>query len=544
MDLLRKSYKKHGEGGFSKVRFWHVKYNGAWQKTKRVLQKINEKWELVHSPEGSLEIEITLTISAGTHYAVSLKQLAAEQTTYSDDLLSIYPFSITLNVEELAFVLGRRDGLDSYSAALSIGGFGEGTSVTINNHGTIAGIGGKGGDSYSPHRAFNETVGPFDWGELHSVYGENGGNAIGIEGTLVTIHNYGRILGGGGGGAGGLPIVRAYMNYIEQAGGPFVGFSGPVSVGGLNGEATREAWMVIDFGNNGAGGGGAPYGEAGDFDAGTEFSSSEIPIEKIANDRKRIAIALDQSVLSPKCFENEKVQKFIIDGLLTDSIGSSTYYPESSSGPSTPETDDKYAGILTTLDENLTNYSWKVNGTWFGPYWLGIHAGKKDHVTKTIEARGPSVFSYNSRNLNLTETAADNGSFEGGGNGGSVAFSTEMPLPSSTDFKGNYQGGDDCTILVNDGMSAAGATDSSIFGSYSNGTAGGGYGTAGSRNNYPGYVISSPYGGELMDLPAISIGEHEGRGGYAGRALDPDGSSSVSYNGHGDRQEIKGLDYP
>jgi hypothetical protein len=93
-------------------------------------------------------------------------------------------------------------------------------------------------------------------------------------------------------------------------------------------------------------------------------------------------------------------------------------------------------------------------------------------------------------------------------------------------------------------MSAAGATDSTIFGSYSNGTAGGNYAVDGSRNDYPGYVITSPYGGELMDLPAVSIGEHEGRGGYAGKALNLDGTSMVSYNSHGESAEIKGSDYP
>ena len=538
MDLLRKTYKKHGDG-FSKARFWHIKHDGSWQKAKQVFQKTNTGWELVHLPEGAIEINITLTVEAGVHTSLSLKQLASEQTAYSEELLSIYPFSIILNINSSAVILGERDGKDDYSPALYIANFGEGTTVVINNYGTIAGRGGKGGKAYSPLRAaLSDSKGPFKWDEIHDVHGENGGTAIKIQDTNVSIHNHGNIWGGGGGGAAGLPMVRAYMNYIEQTGGPFlVSLGGSTTYGGLNGTPIREGWMVMDFGNGGAGGGGAPYGEAGDFD---EFSSSsELPLEKISNDYKIISLALDQSVLTPQCFEAEKVQKFEINGLETDTLGSRTYYEEDASGPKSSVDDDEHAGVLTTKAQNLENYSWNVNGTWLGIYWAS-QPFSKDYVTKAITVKGSTVFSHNARNALISTDGASEGGFEAGGGGATNSFSAGKP--TLEDFKGNYQGGDDCTVLLNSNVD--GSSADSVFGSHSNGVAGGSYGSRGGNYSYPGKTISSPYGGELIDIPVMSISSiSASRGGYAGKALEYDSSSAVSYNAHGSAI-IKGSDYP
>lgn len=538
MDLLRKTYKKHGDG-FSKARFWHIKHDDSWRKAKQVFQKTSTGWELAHLPEGAIEINITLTVEAGVHTSLSLRQLASEQTSYSEDLLSIYPFSIILNINSSAVILGERNGEDDYSPALYIANFGEGTTVLINNYGTIAGRGGKGGRGYSPLRAaLNDSKGPLHWNEIHGVHGENGGTAIEIQDTNVSVHNHGQIWGGGGGGAAGLPMVRAYMNYIEQTGGPFlVALGGSTTQGGLNGTPIREGWMVMDFGNGGAGGGGAPYGEAGDFD---EFSSiSEFPLEKILKDYRIMSLALDQSVLTPQCFETEKVQKFKINGLVADTLGSRTYYEEDASEPKPAVEDDEYAGVLTTKTQNLENYSWNVNGTWFGLYWPS-RPFSQDFVTKAITVKGSTVFSNNARNASVSTDGASAAGLEGGGAGATNSFSAGKP--TIEDFKGNYQGGDDCTVLLN--SSVDGSSANSVFGSYSNGVAGGGCGKRGGNYNYLGQTVSSPYGGDLIDIPAISITSISSlRGGYAGKALDYDSSSAVSYNAHGSAI-IRGSDYP
>lgn len=537
MDLLRKTYKKHGDG-FSKVRFWHIKHEDSWQRANQVFQKTDTGWKLVHLPEGAIEISITLTVEAGIHTSVSLRQLASEQAPYSEELLSLYPFSITLNINSSALLLGERNAEDDYSPALHIGGFGDGTTVLINNYGTIAGRGGKGGAAYSPLRAaLSDTKGPLEWGEIHGVHGENGGTAIKIENTNVTVHNHGNIWGGGGGGAAGLPMVRAYMNLIEQTGGPFTtSFGGSTTYGGLNGTPVREGWMVMDFGNGGAGGGGAPYGEAGDFD---DFSSSsEFPLEKISKSYKILSLALDQSVLTPQCTETEGVQKFKINGLETDTLGSKTYYEEDPAEPKSAVEGDQYAGVLTTKAQNLENYSWNVNGTWFGIYWAS-QPFLKDYVTKAITVKGSTVFSHNARNASISTDGASAAGLEAGGGGATNSFS--VGKPTLEDFKGNYQGGDDCTVLLNSNVD--GSSEDSVFGSHSNGVAGGNYGSRGGNYDYLAKTVSSPYGGDLIDIPVVSISSISSRGGYAGKALDYNVGSSVSYNAHGSAI-IKGSDYP
>ena len=295
--------------------------------------------------------------------------------------------------------------------------------------------------------------------------------------------------------------------------------------------------MVMDFGNGGAGGGGAPFGEAGDFD---EFSSSsELPLEKISKDYKIMSLALDQSVLTPQCTETESVQKFKINGLETDTLGSRTYYEEDASGPKPAVEDDQYAGVLTTKAQNLENYSWNVNGTWFGVYWAS-QPFLKDYVTKAITVKGSAVFSYNARNASISTDGASAAGLEAGGGGATNSFS--VGKPTSEDFKAKYQGGDDCTVLLNSNVD--GSSADSVFGSYSNGVAGGSYGSRGGNYNYPGKTISSPYGGDLIDIPVVSISSiSASRGGYAGKALEYDSSSAVSYNAH-DEAIIKGSDYP
>ena len=133
MDLLRKTYAKYG-GGFSKAKFWSIKHDGAWRQTDRVFEKKDGQWELVHAPEGTFEIEITLN-GVGSWgdgivvYGVDLFQQALSETPFSADLLSTYPFSITVNID-VGRLQGRYshlgdDGKEVLEPALTIGVLGK-----------------------------------------------------------------------------------------------------------------------------------------------------------------------------------------------------------------------------------------------------------------------------------------------------------------------------------------------------------------------------------------------------------------------------------
>ena len=541
MDLLRKTYAKYG-GGFSKAKFWSIKHDGAWRQTDRVFEKKDGQWELVHAPEGTFEIEITLN-GVGSWgdgivvYGVDLFQQALSETPFSADLLSTYPFSITVNID-VGRLQGRYshlgdDGKEVLEPALTIGGFGEGTTVHINNYGTIVGRGGKGGTAVCPHRAFEADIGPFQWHQLGNVHGENGGNAIEVVDTTVTIHNYGNIWGGGGGGTAGMPIIRAYMNYIEQRGGPNKGIPG---VGGvMNGEAIVDSWMVMDFGNGGAGGGGCPGGSAGDFDAGEEFLDEPIPIHRIEDDYKAIALALNQYVFTPACTEREKVAHFETNGLDPDSIGSDTYYDPDLAASPRPVTDSSYE----ELQSSDTN-GWQIYGTWHGPFWPPDPFPTSDYVTRLITVKGSTVWSYNSRNLDLTVTPAQAGMAPGygGGAGGSTVFNAGKP--DSDDFNGKYQGDDDCTVNVN--TRVEGATDDGFYGNVL--AVGGDGGVIGERaaiRTAEGGKVASPYsslppanGIYLGNIPATTFADR----GHAGWAILSDSDSTVSYVDKGG--ELKG----
>lgn len=86
-------------------------------------------------------------------------------------------------------------------SALTIGALSAGDTVYINNAGTIAGHGGKGGGEYG-------SVGNY----FYKSDGVAGGNAIDLSPTsaTVTINNTGTIAGGGGGGGNG---QGAYMTF-------------------------------------------------------------------------------------------------------------------------------------------------------------------------------------------------------------------------------------------------------------------------------------------------------------------------------------------
>ena len=147
MDILKKTYKKHN-GQFAKVRDWCIKHQGSWQYPKRIFRKMNDEWRVVYFPEGAKEIKVNLVVSARAevYKSLDLITLMREQTPYTEDFISVYPFSVNLTIEEGATIVGEpMIAASLFYPALSIGGLAGGSSVRIDNYGNIYGKGGYGG---------------------------------------------------------------------------------------------------------------------------------------------------------------------------------------------------------------------------------------------------------------------------------------------------------------------------------------------------------------------------------------------------------------
>jgi hypothetical protein len=91
---------------------------------------------------------------------------------------------LTINIQSGVIIGSSSTGV----AALTITGFPSYCLITVNNYGTIIGCGGAGGTAGS--------------GSTAGSAGVAGGPAITL-GNTITINNYGSIYGGGGGGGGG-----------------------------------------------------------------------------------------------------------------------------------------------------------------------------------------------------------------------------------------------------------------------------------------------------------------------------------------------------
>ena len=125
------------------------------------------------------------------------------------------------------------NGCAAGDTALSFSAMPFNASITINNKGTIAGAGGKGGNGARITNNFN-CVSQID----SARSGQAGGFAISTKtGVPVTVNNYGIIAGGGGGGGGG-------------------GFLAPTA--GSGGGGGGGAGLTAGTGGNAGGGLGSP----------------------------------------------------------------------------------------------------------------------------------------------------------------------------------------------------------------------------------------------------------------------------------------------
>jgi hypothetical protein len=140
--------------------------------------------------------------------------------------------------------------------AMSIGAFPSGSTVRINNAGTIQGAGGDGGSGATPSGVGTTAGNP----------GGAGGTALaGTSGITTTLNNTGSIIGGGGGGGGGA-CTETVVSGIPHVTGGGGGGGGAGSVGGAGGGAgsgggsAGSAGTATAGGAAGGGGGGAAAG--------------------------------------------------------------------------------------------------------------------------------------------------------------------------------------------------------------------------------------------------------------------------------------------
>ena len=185
-------------------------------------------------------------VSTTTNYTLVVAPSVINYTTSANNVnlfqlagTPACPISLTVNI-----AAGVAIGSTSTSQpALTTGPFASGSSITINNAGTIAGAGGDGGTD----AGHNLTSCP-------NYNGLPGGNALDIATGGVVINNTGTIGGGGGGGGAGAELGGGNPCTAFRVGGS--GGGGAGSVGGTGG-----ADQGCGGGSNGtllAGGAGGP----------------------------------------------------------------------------------------------------------------------------------------------------------------------------------------------------------------------------------------------------------------------------------------------
>jgi hypothetical protein len=140
--------------------------------------------------------------------------------------------------------------------ALDIGtGWNAGTIITINNYGSIVGKGGAGGAGADAYQSV-----PYAFPGANGASGGPGLQIPNPTSTTVNLNNYGTIGGGGGGGSGGGSGVNAGVAYYGAGGGGGGGAgSGAAGAGGI----TAGSYGSVQVGTNGSAGTSTAGGSGG-----------------------------------------------------------------------------------------------------------------------------------------------------------------------------------------------------------------------------------------------------------------------------------------
>lgn len=163
------------------------KVDGVWVEVPTVHYKIGGAWKKVHSKLTPFVFNKTISVNT---YGYDLRE---DALIAGWDGVQPLLATVTINVGIIVGAVANQNF--GFSTGLI---FPQGCKLTLINNGTIAGMGGKGGDS----------------GKLGNLVagkdGDRGGTAVFINIPTV-LYNYGSILaGGGGGGAGGVLAARDF----------------------------------------------------------------------------------------------------------------------------------------------------------------------------------------------------------------------------------------------------------------------------------------------------------------------------------------------
>jgi len=192
----------------------------------------------------AVSVTVTGTIFDKTTYVLAQGSGSGWTTTgtynagYSD---------ITITINSGAILAGS-----STTSGLYVNGV-SGDTITIINHGSIYGVGGKGGDSGA-------------YPGNNGLGGSDGGDAVFVTFNVASFTNTGTIAGGGGGGGGGAGKVvtsgQLYNSYGGGGGGAGCGYNAQggghaVTPQGADGNFTGSAGNSATNGVNTPGTGGA-----------------------------------------------------------------------------------------------------------------------------------------------------------------------------------------------------------------------------------------------------------------------------------------------
>lgn len=258
----------------------YIRTNGAWERLENLFVRNGGGWEraeVAYLRQGGAWVEIyryrfiyTLNLSV-----YSVQELNLRNYAIAAGWNGVVPITVNFNITGTGWLQAP----STSQVGLNVSGYwptGSVVNLNISPGGVISGYGGAGGNggrgatwyiqypSGFPQYTYNEKV-------LRATPGNNGGDAIYLNGVVMSINNQGIIAGGGGGGAGGWSITHQdgwdWANPIFDAslnGGGGGGGGRPYGAGGIGGEFLNGVDHVTGYiGISGVDGGTASQSGAG-----------------------------------------------------------------------------------------------------------------------------------------------------------------------------------------------------------------------------------------------------------------------------------------
>ena len=221
----------------------YVKDNGVWKLPKSIWVK-SGTWRVcnnVYVKEGGSWREMIKTVDLTSNK--SNFNLYSHVGSPSQPLALIFNVASNVTISSSGTTSGYR------TTAFTVGNFPSGSTIIINNNGTIAGGGGARGAGAD-----------LRYGRVNGSAGGNGGYGL-VKGSNnnydCTLVNTGTVAGGGGGGGGGAGLQYSTGAVEGSYGGQGAGITGYSPTQGEAGQPSKSGTTA------GIGGGGTIYGGKG-----------------------------------------------------------------------------------------------------------------------------------------------------------------------------------------------------------------------------------------------------------------------------------------